>query len=77
MGGGKILDPKLKPLIQAQPSPKTLQYFSDMVNTDKTAPDPNVPSGNWLQYFTQQQLGMYLSGSWWAKYMPKVPFQLG
>jgi multiple sugar transport system substrate-binding protein len=24
MGGGKILDPKLKPLIQAQPSPKTL-----------------------------------------------------
>ena len=75
MGGGKILDPKLKPLIQTQPSPKALQYFSDMINTDKTAPDPNVPSGNWLQYFTQQQLGMYLSGSWWAKYMPKVPFQ--
>jgi hypothetical protein len=75
MGGGKILDPKLKPLIQAQPSPKTLQYFSDMVNTDKTVPDPNVPSGNWLQYFTQQQLGMYLSGAWWAKYMPTVPFQ--
>jgi fructooligosaccharide transport system substrate-binding protein len=74
MGGGKVLSPGLKPVVEDQPTPKTLQFFSDLVNKDKSAPDPNVPSGNWLQYFTQQQLGMYLSGSWWAKYMPKVPF---
>ena len=74
MGGGKILTPSLQPAIQLPAATKALQFFSDMVNKDKSAPDPNVPSGNWLQYFTSQQLGMYLSGSWWAKYMPQVPF---
>jgi ABC-type glycerol-3-phosphate transport system substrate-binding protein len=75
MAGGAVLNKAHSPAIQQQPAPKVLQFFSDMINKDKTAPDPNVPSGNWLQYFTQGQLGMYLSGSWWAKYMPKVPFK--
>lgn len=74
MGGGTVLDKALHPTIAKAPNPKTLQFLADMVNKDKTAPAPNVPSGNWLQYFTQGQLGMYLSGAWWAKYMPKVPF---
>ena len=29
------------------------------------------------QYFTQQQLGMYLSGAWWAKYMPQGAVPVG
>jgi ABC-type glycerol-3-phosphate transport system substrate-binding protein len=43
--------------------------------SEKNAPGPDVGGGTYLQFFQNQQLGMYLSGAWWAKYMPKVPFQ--
>jgi multiple sugar transport system substrate-binding protein len=73
MGGGKVLDASDKPLIDAGTAPKTLQTLADLVKA-KVAPSPNVGSGTYFNVFSKGELGMYISGCWWGKYMPKVPF---
>jgi multiple sugar transport system substrate-binding protein len=75
MGGGSVIAPGGKKVsINSAQNRKTLQFLADMIH-DGTSPSPDVGGGTYLQFFTNQQLGMYLSGAWWAKYMPKVPFK--
>jgi ABC-type glycerol-3-phosphate transport system substrate-binding protein len=52
-------------------SPKTLQFLADMID-ENSSPSPEVASGSYVNFFQTQQLGMYVSGSWWGKYMPPV-----
>jgi ABC-type glycerol-3-phosphate transport system substrate-binding protein len=71
MGGGHVLSPQLQPLIDKGTTPRTLQFLADMIK-EGTAPSPDVASGSYVNFFQTNQLGMYLSGSWWGKYMPPV-----
>jgi maltose-binding protein MalE len=73
MGGGTILDKDLNPTIDQGPNNRTYEFLQGLVK-DGLAPNPVVASGTFLQYFSSDQLGMYLSGSWWPFYMPKVKF---
>jgi ABC-type glycerol-3-phosphate transport system substrate-binding protein len=71
MGGGTVLSSNLQPVIDKGSSPKTLQFLADMIKAD-SSPSPEVASGSYVNFFQTQQLGMYVSGSWWGKYMPPV-----
>jgi len=71
MGGGSVLNPQLQPTIDKGTSPKTLQFLADMIESH-ASPSPDVASGSYVNFFQTQQLGMYVSGSWWGKYMPPV-----
>jgi ABC-type glycerol-3-phosphate transport system substrate-binding protein len=71
MGGGHVLDAAHAPEIDKGTSPKTLQFLADMIK-ENSSPSPEVSSGSYVNFFQTQQLGMYLSGSWWGKYMPPV-----
>jgi multiple sugar transport system substrate-binding protein len=71
MGGGKVLNPARQPVIDKGTSPKTLQFLADMIK-ENSSPSPEVASGSYVNFFQTQQLGMYISGSWWGKYMPPV-----
>jgi len=74
MGGGRVLDRKGGVVIDKGTSARTLQFLAGMID-DELSPGPDVGGGTYLQFFQNQQLGMYLSGAWWAKYMPKVKFR--
>lgn len=71
MGGGRVLNPKQQPLIDKGTAPRTLQFLADMIK-EGTSPSPDVASGSYVNFFQTNQLGMYISGSWWGKYMPPV-----
>lgn len=71
MGGGRVLSPQLQPLIDKGTAPRTLQFLADMIE-EGTSPSPDVASGSYVNFFQTNQLGMYISGSWWGKYMPPV-----
>ena len=73
MGGGRVLDQSGRVVIDRQPAPRALQFLADMID-EGLSPSPEVGGGTYLQFFQNKQLGMYLSGAWWAKYMPKVDF---
>jgi ABC-type glycerol-3-phosphate transport system substrate-binding protein len=71
MGGGRVLNAQLQPIIDRGSSPRTLQFLADMIK-EGTSPSPDVASGSYVNFFQTNQLGMYISGSWWGKYMPPV-----
>jgi multiple sugar transport system substrate-binding protein len=73
MGGGKVLSPAGKPMLSSGTTPKTLQTLADLVKSG-VAPSAIVDSGTYFNIFSKGDLGMYISGCWWGKYMPKVSF---
>jgi ABC-type glycerol-3-phosphate transport system substrate-binding protein len=73
MGGGRILDASLKPVIDKAPTPQVYQWFADLINVHKVAPTSEVPAGTYLTNFGNGQVGMYISGAWWGiDYMDPV-----
>ena len=66
MGGGRILDSGLKPVIDKSPTPEIYQYFADLTNKHKVAPSSEVPAENYITNFGNGALGMYISGAWWG-----------
>ncbi|MBA3735635.1 MAG: extracellular solute-binding protein [Actinobacteria bacterium] len=69
MGGGEVLTPNHKVVIDRPRSASALQYMADFVNK-KHAPSPNVIGGTAYQLFANQRLATFISGSWWAFYLP-------
>jgi multiple sugar transport system substrate-binding protein len=71
MGGGEVLTPARRVVIDRPRSRSALQFIADF-SVNKQAPNPNVIGGTAFQLFANQQLATFISGSWWAKYLPPV-----